>query len=142
MRKLLLCRVVWLGLVGITLAEERPAVSRYIRAYTGPEGIRVWVLRMVPESKHAALLQIEGIDHDWDRLILKVDVRPMQSGEKFFYLANGKRYEVFTNEGGTVELLVPGMRERVRLLYNADLSDKGNAQHFLTAYLDQKPSKP
>jgi len=128
-------------LLGLTLAahaQARPEVGRYVKAWSGPEGIVVWTLRYGPPEAQEALVQVNGIDHKWDHRILRVKTVPMQNGSKFILHADGRQYEVLTADDAGMELLVPGMARRLPLRYEKDLSSQGNAQHFLTEYEEQK----
>lgn len=50
-------------------AEARPPVADKVVAYQGQQGLKVWTLRIGEAAAGEALLQVEGLDHDWDRLI-------------------------------------------------------------------------
>lgn len=54
--------------------EARPPVADKVVAYQGQQGLKVWTLRIGEAAAGEALLQVEGLDHDWDRLIHKVKV--------------------------------------------------------------------
>ena len=43
--------------------ETRPEVSRYTRAYSGDEGIQVFVTRIGPVEKGEVLIMVSGVDH-------------------------------------------------------------------------------
>jgi|GEM_PF-177857 len=64
--------------------EERPEVSRYVKAYTGPENIKIWTVRIGPESNGEVLFQVSGVDHPLDMKILKLKSRPasVQNGTR------------------------------------------------------------
>jgi hypothetical protein len=50
-------------------AEERPEVGRYVKAFSGDTGVKVWMVRIGPESNHEVIIQVVGVDHPWDRVI-------------------------------------------------------------------------
>ncbi|MDF5979721.1 hypothetical protein P4114_24100 [Pseudomonas aeruginosa] len=55
-------------------AEGAAASRRQGGGLPGPAGLKVWTLRIGEAAAGEALLQVEGLDHDWDRLIHKVKV--------------------------------------------------------------------
>lgn len=66
---------LWLGQVH---AEERPEVADQVIAYTGAQGAKVWTLRIGERAANEALVQIEGVDHDWNMRIQKMQVENQQ----------------------------------------------------------------
>ncbi len=62
---------LWMGLAH---AQARPPVADNVVAYQGQQGIKVWTLRVGERSANEALVQIEGVDHDWNMRIQKMSV--------------------------------------------------------------------
>ena len=143
MRKLIALFVLCTAVFGNVVAAERPDVARYVRAYTGGEGVTVWVLRFGPVADKEALVQINGIDHPWDGRVQRMKIEQMQSGVKYVASSGGKRLDVLWRSelpgAPTLELAVPGMPGRTALAYDKAVSAESDAQHFLTKYLEQKP---
>jgi hypothetical protein len=137
MRKFILFFMLSFGLLSTSWANDRPEISRYIKAYSGGEGVVVWVLRVGPQASQEAIVQITGIDNKWDRRIQKMKMEPTQRGMKYVSAAEGKRYDVLVMEDSGVELYVPGIRKTM-VSYDKALSAQGNPEHFLTEYLAQK----
>ena len=119
--------------------EGRPEVSRYVKAYAGQEGIKVWTLRIGALEKNEALFQVSGVDHPWDMRIQKVKTEPLERGTRYVATVEGKRFVVLSTEGNRGELHLPGANSsKGRVEYDQGLSQEGNAEHFLTDYLKQK----
>lgn len=101
------------------------------------------VLRVGPLANKEALVQINGIDHPWDGQIHRLKIEPMQNGMKYVSVSGGKRFDVLQRSESAgapaFELAVPGLPGRTELVYDRELSAEGNAQHFLSQYLEQKP---
>lgn len=125
---------LWIGLVH---AEERPPVADKVVAYQGEQGVKVWTLRIGERSANEALVQIEGIDHDWNMRIQKMQVEKSSKDTRYSTTVDGKKYVVLIvqgNWGG--ELYLPGEAKELSVGYSEGLSDQGNAQAFLTDYLE------
>jgi hypothetical protein len=141
MKKLLVSLLVALGtsLSAVAADPARPEISRYVKAYAGQEGIKVWTLRIGPVEKNESLFQVTGIDHPWDMRIQKVKTEQGERGTKYVANVEGKRFVVMSLEGNRGELHLPGTNSaKGRVDYDAGLSQEGNAEHFLTDYLKQK----
>ena len=61
-------------IVGIAQADNRPEVAEKVLAYAGEGGVKVWTLRIGARSDNQALVQVEGVDHDWNMKIQKMAV--------------------------------------------------------------------
>ncbi|AHD13130.1 hypothetical protein C163_05090 [Pseudomonas sp. FGI182] len=124
---------LWLGQVH---AEERPEVADQVIAYTGTQGAKVWTLRIGERAANEALVQIEGVDHDWNMRIQKMQVEKTSRDTRYSTTVDGKKYVVLIiqgNRGG--ELYLPGEAQAMQVGYSEGLSHQGNAQAFLTDYL-------
>lgn len=138
--KRLFCLVLLLvtGGFSVASAQVRPEIARYIKAFSGQEGITVWTLRVGAADKSEALVQITGIDHAWDMRIQKMKVEPSQRGNNYLATVDGKRFVVLAMEGASGELYLPGKGDaQTTLVYSKTLSEQGNPEHFLTEYLQQ-----
>jgi hypothetical protein len=137
MRNFILLVMLSIGFA-VAASAERPEVSRYVKAYRGGEGIAVRVLRVGPNASQEALVQITGVDHRWDGRIQKMHIEPTQRGVTYILASEGKRLAVLNMEEARVELLAPTLSGPTPLSYDRELSQQGNAQHFLSAYLEQR----
>lgn len=141
MKKLLASLLLVLGASGSTFAadEARPEVSRYVKAYAGHEGVKVWTVRVGPQEKNEALFQVTGIDHPWDMRIQKVKTERGERGTRYVAHVEGKRFVVMSTDGNRGEFQLPGSHAaKGRVEYDHFLSQQGNAEHFLTDYLKQQ----
>lgn len=141
MKKLIVSLALALGacVAAVAADESRPEISRYVKAYSGQEGIKVWTLRIGPIDKNEALFQVTGIDHPWDMRIQKVKTEQGDRGTRYVAHVDGKRFVVMSMEGNRGALHLPGSNPaKGRVDYDPSLSQEGNAEHFLTDYLKQK----
>lgn len=117
----------------------RPEVAEEVKAWQGEEGIQVWVLRYGPREENKALVQVTNIDHPWSQRIQIMDVQKNDKKKTYSLMVNGKRFVVLNMFGsGMGELYLPDENQPYRISYSQSLSSYGNAQHFLTDYLNQQ----
>ena len=117
----------------------RPEVAEEVKAWQGEEGIEVWVLRYGPREENKALVQVTNIDHPWSQRIQIMDVQKNDKKKTYSLMVNGKRFVVLNMFGyGMGELYLPDENQPYRISYSQSLSSYGNAQHFLTDYLNQQ----
>ncbi|WP_296258778.1 MULTISPECIES: hypothetical protein [unclassified Pseudomonas] len=124
---------------GYAMADEaRPAVADKVMAYQSEQGIKVWTLRIGERSAHQALVQVEGIDHDWNMHIQKMNVEQNARDTRYSTEVDGKKFVVLILQNSWGELYLPGDNQERAVVYSENLSSQGNAQAFLTDYLEQK----
>ncbi|MCO8165339.1 hypothetical protein NJC38_24680 [Pseudomonas sp. 21LCFQ010] len=115
----------------------RPQVADRVVAYSGTQGVKVWTLRYAERSANQALVQIEGVDHDWDKRIQQMTVEKTSKDTRYSTQVDGKKYVALIVQGNYGELYLPGEAQTASVGYDEGLSSQGNAQHFLTDYLEQ-----
>ncbi|SHL22079.1 hypothetical protein [Phytopseudomonas punonensis] len=120
---------------GLVQAQERPEVAAKVVAFAGEQGIKVWTLRIGARSENQALVQLEGVDHDWDMRIQRMDVEKTSSDTRYSTQVDGKKFVVLLVRNGWGELYLPGEAKPLMVGYDNSLSEQGNAQAFLTDYL-------
>lgn len=138
MKKAVLMFCLFFGIASAVSAEDavRPEVGSYVRAYTGL-GAKVWLTRIGPRTANQVIVQITGVDHDWDRKIQIMDMQWVK-GEKRYLLKNGdQEFTVLVLRHAGGQLYLPGDPEPYLIHYDEELSQQSDAQHFLTAYLHQ-----
>jgi hypothetical protein len=138
MRQSILFFMLSVGLMSASSANEQPEIGRYVKAYTGGEGIVVRTLRVGHPSNQEALVQITGIDHKWDGRVHKAKIEPTHRGVKYVMTVDGKRYDVLEIDDSGTELHAPGIARRTLVTYDKTLSVQVEPQHLLTEYLEQK----
>lgn len=117
----------------------RPEVAENVQAWGGEQGVRVWTLRYGHPDEHKALVQITQIDHAWNKKIQLMDVVKNGKRRDYSVTANGKKYvALITNSDNRGEVYLPGEAESYKVYFNKELSEEGNAQFFLTDYLQQE----
>ncbi|OSM99971.1 hypothetical protein AU509_04180 [Lonsdalea britannica] len=115
----------------------RPPVGDNVVAYSGEQGVKVWTLRYGERAANQALVQIDGIDHDWKMRIQKMDVEKTNKDTRYSTQVDGKKFVVLIIHSGYGELYLPGEAQETMVGYDDTLSQSGNAQYFLTDYLQQ-----
>ncbi|MDX5627778.1 MULTISPECIES: hypothetical protein [unclassified Brenneria] len=125
------------GIGGAYAETPRPPIANTVKAYQGTEGAQVWTLRVGEADESQALVQITGIDHDWNSKIQKMNVEKLSSSTRYWLNVNDKKFVALILNQGYGELYLPGEAQPVQIGYSKDLSDQGNAEAFLTDYLQQ-----
>ncbi|UQY36266.1 hypothetical protein K8U54_07240 [Pseudomonas fulva] len=123
---------------GLVQAEERPEVAPKVVAFSGEQGVKVWTLRIGARSDNQALVQVEGVDHDWDLRIQRMDVEKNAEDTRYSTQVDGKKFVVLLVRNGWGELYLPGEAKPMMVGYDNGLSEQGNAQAFLTDYLQAR----
>ncbi len=122
-------------LSGLGHAAERPPVADKVVAYSGQQGAKVWTLRIGERSANEALVQVGGIDHDWDMRIQKMSVEKTSKDTRYSTIVDGKKFVVLVLQNGWGTLYLPNETQEIMIGYDENLSSQGNAQAFLTDYL-------
>ncbi|WP_079211032.1 hypothetical protein [Brucella pituitosa] len=118
-------------------AVDRPTVGSYVKAYSGTDGVMVWATRYGERERGAALIQITGIDHPMDKRIILTDVEKTERDVRYIMDNGGKKFVLVIISDYGSELYLPGATQPIRLNYDQSASRMGNAEHFLTDYLEQ-----
>jgi hypothetical protein len=122
----------------IAAAEAvRPVIGNKMEAYSGLQNVQVRILRVGERVDNRALVQITGIDHDWDGRIQKMNVEKTFKDVRYSVEVKGKRYVALILNSGIGELYLPGENRQVNMFSNSALALEGNPEHFLTDYLQQ-----
>lgn len=124
---------------GQSQPAARPEVAEDVKAWQGEEGVEVWILRYGPRDQNKALVQIVNIDHPWNKRIHLMDVSKEEKKKSYSLNLNDRRFvalNMYSLESG--ELYLPDEKQPYRIHFSQGLSSAGNAQHFLTDYLNQK----
>lgn len=125
------------GIGGANAETPRPPIANIVKAYQGTEGAQVWTLRIGEPAESQALVQITGIDNDWNSKIQKMNVEKLSGSTRYWLNVNDKKFVALILNQGYGELYLPGEAQPVQIGYSKDLSDQGNAEAFLTDYLQQ-----
>jgi hypothetical protein len=126
------------------MADERPArpeVGRYIKAFSGDTGVMVWMVRIGPDSDNEVLIQVEGVDHPWDKIIRKHHKEANGARETYTTTVNGSDWQTLLVTDASGELYLPNVGHPLKVTYDRGLAAQGNPQHFLTAYQKQEAEK-
>jgi len=138
-----------LALLGLCLAmpalamadTPRPPIADKVEAYRGPQGVQVWTLRVGERSANQALVQVTGVDNDWDKRIQKMDVEKTFKDVRYSTQVNGKHFIALILDEGYGELYLPGESKPIKVIADASLAQDGNPEYFLTDYLQQGDGK-
>lgn len=117
----------------------RPEIAKYVKGYQGQEGVQVWTLRIGPKEANESLVQIANVDNALDKKIIRCKVEPASGGATSYKTeVEGKSWELLRVKEGSGELYLPGESSSTWVAYSESLSQEGNAEHFLTDYLEQE----
>ncbi|MDR1530422.1 MAG: hypothetical protein LBS40_08540 [Burkholderiales bacterium] len=120
----------------IAFAQERPEIGPYVEAYSGPKLEEVWMLRIGARAANEVIIQIAGVDHEWNHSISKCSVKKDGATTSYVVLVNDKPHTLLVKKSHTgLELHLPNEKEVIPLTYNKELSLEGNREAFLTDYL-------
>lgn len=144
MKKLFL--LASLCITALAHAADRPEVGRYVKAYSGEEGVKVFVLRLGAPEKAEALVQIAGIDHPLDGVIQKarVEAGDRDGTRSYTTTRNGRDYMLLRldRDSGTVYLpSQPNTLREPRVKYDDTLSQRAAPEPMLTEWLQQSEKK-
>ncbi len=117
----------------------RPEIAKYVKGYEGQEGVQVWTLRIGPKEANESLVQIANVDNALDKKIIRCKMEPASGGATSYKTEiDGKSWELLRVKDGSGELYLPGESSSTWVAYSQSLSQEGNAEHFLTDYLEQE----
>lgn len=137
MRKLFLFFMLSLGLLSNAVANEKRAeMARYSSAYSGGAGYNVWIARFGPRENQEVLLQINGIDHELDRRVVRAKGVPSSGGVKYTATIGGKLYELLEVRGANAELRITGAPWVSSLTFDKALAGERPPEHLLNSYLE------
>ena len=134
---------ICLCLSQLTFAADRPEVARYVKAYSGEEGAKVFVTRIGPAEKGEVLIQVTGIDTPMDNLIQKGRVKDEGRRHYTVQLKDKEVSILYLNHGaGTLFLpRQPDTLSEIRVSYDENLSRSCNPERMLSEYLEQEATK-
>lgn len=131
--------ILFTCIIGSAHAEQRPDVADNVIAYKGQQGVIVWTLRIGDRNANEALVQIEGIDHDWNLKIQKMQVEKTSRDTRYSININGNKFVALIIENKCCgNLYIPEESQTISVNYSEGISHEGNAQAFLTDYLQAK----
>ncbi|MEC5342034.1 hypothetical protein ABRZ24_05320 [Brenneria populi] len=125
------------GISAVYAETPRPPIANIVKAYQGAEGAQIWTLRIGEPAESQALVQITGIDHHWNGKIQKMNVEKLANSTRYWLNVDGKKFVALILNQGYGELYLPGEAQPVQIGYSKNLSEQGNAEAFLTDYLQQ-----
>ncbi len=118
-------------------AQPVSEIGPYIEGYNGPKLEEVWLLRIGPRSENTFLVQIAGVDHEWDNTIVKCEKKGGEGlSAVYSVMYNNAPHVLITQKSYTeLELHLPAERTTIPLKYSKELSLEGNKEAFLADYL-------
>ncbi|MFN0061877.1 MAG: hypothetical protein ACKVPX_05095 [Myxococcaceae bacterium] len=122
-------------LVTLLLAAA-PITPASLKAYKGPDGERVVVVRLAAPNEKDAFVQVSGTDSALDGKTLKVEAaQPGDSDDLATYDLVKGRYVVLTRRGDVWSIHLPAPKNRsVSLKYDDALTRESNADAVIKAY--------
>jgi len=135
-----LLALLLLGATAAVAETARPPIANKVDAYSSAQGVQVWTLRVGERTANQALVQITGVDNDWDKRIQKMDVEKTFKDVRYSTLINGKRFIALIVDNGYAEVYLPGETQSIKVAADSALASEGNPEYFLTDYLQQRPA--
>ncbi len=144
--------VVWSGFSAygqtkpVSIQDGRPEIGRYCKVYQAGEGLKLYLLRIGPESNNETLVGLDGFDHPWDGKIFKSSVVTADKRQEFTIQNNGRPFVVLVmrERYGPSTLFVPkyGTPQPERpVVYSESLSAECKPDVLLSQYLSQQAKK-
>ncbi|MGL4212328.1 MAG: hypothetical protein ACRCSA_05065 [Morganella morganii] len=131
--------VLFFSITGLATSDIRPEVANDVVAYIGQQGAMVWTLRIGERSANESLVQVEGVDHEWNLKIQKMAVEVTNKDTRYYINNNGNKFIALIIKNKCCgELYLPGESQPTNVGYSKELSEEGNAQVFLTNYMEQQ----
>ena len=130
--------IAFLSITPVWAEEIRPEIGPFVKAFHGNEGLKVWTLRIGPRSAQEALVQLGGIDHDWNKLIQKAKVEIDRDRTLYTVQLDDKKFVLLILSNGKGSVYLPDSNNEMPVSYDEALSENSNPEHFLTDFLEQK----
>lgn len=134
---LLMGVLVW-GFCMVQVEQVWLLVVDKVVVYQGQQGFKVWILCIGEVVVGEVLLQVEGLDYDWDCLIYKVKVEKSVRDSCYFIELNGSKYVILIVCDGWGEFYLFGEQQMWQVVYSEVLLFVGEFQVFLIDYFEQK----
>jgi len=123
-------------------------VGAQAEACSGDKNLLVTIVRVGKRENKQALIEIVGLDHPWNKRILKANVTNIASGHStavrnnYEITVNGKSWNLATTEDNYLTLNLredgaTGRQQSYRLAFDKGTADDTKPEYLLTAYLNQ-----
>jgi hypothetical protein len=144
------CLLLLIGITTVSNAQDgkktRPEVAQYCKVYVNNENLQVSTTRIGKEENNEILIEIFGIDHPFDKKIVKAKVVEYNNSIDMTMQHEGKDWIIITKRGSeswndtfTVYLPNKGKKSsQFNIAYSKELSNQCKPEFLLTAYLEQK----
>ncbi|MCP1648253.1 hypothetical protein [Pseudomonas nitroreducens] len=120
-------------------AVQMPAQPAHeIKAYSGTDGVKVWLEQIGPRRANMYLLRVGGVDHAWNMRIHRMDGLSLLDESLFKLHSQREEPIALVLRGDCGEVMLPGERVGRRVCYDQALSTAQDPAQFVSAYLQQR----
>ncbi|MBB4866547.1 hypothetical protein HNP46_005452 [Pseudomonas nitritireducens] len=109
-----------------------------VKAYSGADGVKVWLEQIGPRKANMFLVRIGGVDHDWNMRIQRMDGLSLLDESLFKLHAQREEHIALVLHGDCGEVMLPGEKDGRKVCFDQELSANQDARQFVTAYVNQR----
>ncbi|WP_447755110.1 hypothetical protein [Pseudomonas nicosulfuronedens] len=109
-----------------------------VKAYSGADGVKVWLEQIGPRRANMYLVRIGGVDHAWNMRIHRMDGLSLLDESLFKLHSRREEAVALVLRGECGEVMLPGERSGRKVCYDQGLSETQDARQFVTAYVNQR----
>lgn len=110
-----------------------------VKAYSGADGVKVWLEQIGPRRANMFLVRIGGVDHAWNMRILRMDGLSLLDESLFKLHSQTTEQQIaLVLRGDCGEVMLPGEAHGRKVCYDQELSATQDAKQFVTAYVTQR----
>jgi hypothetical protein len=119
-------------------ATQMPTPDHEVKAYSGADGVKVWVEQIGPRRANMFLVRIGGVDHAWNMRIHRMDGLNLLDESLFKLHSQQEEPVALVLRGECGEVMLPGEISGRKVCYDPELSQTQDARQFVTAYVNQR----
>ncbi len=129
----------------VNAQSARPEVGKYCNVYVNNENLQITTLRLGKPENNEVLFEIFGIDHPFDKKILKAKLNENGRNLEHIIQYEGKDWTIAIKQtdsyGDNFTVFLPNKGKKLsefRIQYSKELSNQCTPEFLLTAFLEQK----
>ncbi|MCP1621326.1 hypothetical protein [Pseudomonas nitroreducens] len=119
-------------------ATQMPVPVHEVKAYSGADGVKVWVEQVGPRRANMFLVRIGGVDHAWNMRIHRMDGLSLLDESLFKLHSPHEEPVALVLHGDCGEVMLPGESAGRKVCYDQALSATQDARQFVSAYVNQR----
>ncbi|QJP07001.1 hypothetical protein [Pseudomonas multiresinivorans] len=109
-----------------------------VKAYSGADGVKVWLEQIGPRKANMFLVRIGGVAHAWNMRIHRMDGLSLLDESLFKLHSQDREHIALVLRGDCGEVMLPGESNARKVCYDHQLSATQDAKQFVSAYVNQR----